>query len=809
MQFKTNNKNNRKQILTIIVLLEIIIPVLLVVLCIYTMKWSLDLTQLIPLVEKWCHDKETIHASKISLVFVSALTFIVVIIFNTIFSDFYDGKIKKFLKIIPRNFNRYIKSCLLERVENIENTYSLFGGFEKIEIEDISESLPLKHLSLNGLVGTNNQEEAALTVTDEQIKYFLAVILSEIKFIECGKDHLLLNKNELESYLAIFDIQKVKDAICTVKENILKKENTFKFIADQFGVYKIEKRKNTLKIKVYKTTYYTFRIMNSLYLKEKILETMVERLCKNINNKKICEEGFQLLFPFFASLGVNIILELISKEKGKGFLIQKRNSNAFGNVSQYHISVNETFSFTDIDTMGNPSIDICMLRGIEEEIGVNLSSEYTIGRVRYLDVFINPKRGMLGLSLSYKTDINPSYISYYPGVDKTIEATKHILVYDVKDYKKMTSFISLFNWIIYTPYLLKRYIIYQQTPLYTLLTAHKLYKAVFFSIILYYVSIIAIISILSFFYWKYKSILAGILLVPIINLIWIGIIQGYQKRKKEKKIKNKNIDLISLGEYPFYKGAILYTGIKESRNLEDNKIVLALKKSISISKNNLLQTLKNEYNYDFTDYIDSIPNIEHLQNINISWETINIMEYEAGVRHVFKGEEYPTLILKGHITQNTENRTNLYVREYAIDSEFNTYRIGYNKISNQEIRFGVDYEFSTIFEIKDQCHLSKYAIDLLNQKGYSQLKELKVNSHMSGISLLDVYKLCNKDQVSIVITAKRDKSSENNFIYIEASKNKISEELCKLISQYKTDKEDILMLQQILIRKEIYLFTKK
>lgn len=140
MQFKTNNKNNRKQILTIIVivLLAIIIPVLLVVLCKYTMKWSLDLTQLIPFVEKWCH----IHASKISLGFVSKLivsviiviVIIVIIVFNAIFSDFYDGKIKKFLKIIPRNFNRYIKSCLLERVENIENTYSLFGGFEKIEM---------------------------------------------------------------------------------------------------------------------------------------------------------------------------------------------------------------------------------------------------------------------------------------------------------------------------------------------------------------------------------------------------------------------------------------------------------------------------------------------------------------------------------------------------------------------------------------------------------------------------------------------------------------------------------------------------
>lgn len=797
--------------LIFVLVLEVLTPFLLFwLLSTCTRNWCLDLTQFIPLVEKLCPDNGAVYVLNILFGIVSVLIITVIIILNIIFSNFYKQKIKRFLEFIPNKFNKYIRSCLLSRIVNKENTYSLFSGFEKIEIKDISDNLLFNNLSLNGLVGTSNQEDVALSVTDIQIEDFLNSILSQIKSIEYGKGHLLLDNSEREAYLAVFNVDKIKNAIRDVKTKILEKENTFKFIADQFGIYNIEKKKNCLKIEVYKTTYYTFRVMNYLYSKEKILETMVERWCQNIGNGKIRKEGFQALFPFFASLGVNIILELISKEKGEGFLIQKRNSNAFGSVSQYHISVNETFSFTDIDQMDNLSISQCVQRGIQEEIGVNLSSEYTPERITYLDVFINPKRGMLGLSLAYNTDINPSYIAYYPGVDKIIEATKYIFVSEVRNYKKMISFISLFNWIIYTPYLLKRYIIYRQSPLCTLSTAYKLHKGVYLSIVLYYLSCVAIMSILLFFYWSHKSILAGLFFVPIINLIWIDISKKHNIRKKKSKTRNENVDLVSLGEYPFYKGAVLYTGMCEKKYLEDNKIILALKKSIFIPKDNLSLILKREYNYDFTDYISSLSDINHKQDIGISWETINIMDHEAGVRHVHKDEEYPTLILKGHITPYTANKTNLYVREYAVDSRSETYRIGYNKINEKEIRFGFDYEFSTVFEITDQCHLSKYATDLLNEKGYLQLKELKVKPQMQGTILLDVYKLYNEKQVSIVITAKKQKTSEDNFLYyIEADKTKLSEKLCKLISENKTNREDILMLQQILIRKGIYLFTKQ
>lgn len=798
-------RNREKLIL--ILMLEIIFPFLLLwILITYSGNWSLELTQFTPMILNLFEDKNLEDIRTCLFVFISVFVFIV----NLVFTYYYKQKIKKILDIIPDRFRQFIKSYLLSKIDSNENTYSLFHGFKEVNIEDISDTFRFKNLSLNGLVGTSNQEDVALTVTDKQIEIFLSSILSRVQSIKHGKGHLFKNETDFKSFINIFDPKKIRNSIIEVEADILSKENTFKFIADQFGIFDIKRTKDCLKIEVFKTTYFTFRVMNKLYSKENILESLAERFCKNIDNETIRKEGFQALFPFFSSLGLNIILELISNEKGEGFLIQKRNSSAFGNASQYHISVNETFSFTDIDKMGKPLITACVLRGIEEEIGVNLSVENAAQRISYLDVFLNPKRGSIGLSLAYNTDINPSFISYYPGVDKPIEATKHLYIYDIHNYKQMINFLSLFNWIIYTPFLLKRYIICKQSSLNTLSTAYNLHKGVFWSIILYYVSNISIIGITTFFYLNYKNMLAGLLLLPIFNLLRFEISNMHSNWITKRKKRKANIDMASPGEHPFSKDVILYTGMDECRNLEANKIVLALKSSISIPKEDLFSTLKKEYNYDFSDCIKNHSNITHTHRISINWDTINILEHEAGIRHVLKNEEYPTLILKGHITSSITNKAHLYIREYAIDSENDLYRIGFNIVNDKEIKFGFDHPFRNVFNMENQCHLSIYAINLLKSKGYMNLKELKINPQMSGINLFDVYKSSNKDSNSIIISAKRQETSVGVYSQtLEATKEKLAEELCKLIDMYKTNKLDILMFQQILIRKDIYLFKKK
>ena len=99
-------------------------------------------------------------------------------------------------------------------------------------------------------------------------------------------------------------------------------------------------------------------------------------------------------------------------------------------------------------------------------------------------------------------------------------------------------------------------------------------------------------------------------------------------------------------------------------------------------------------------------------------------------------------------------------------------------------------------------------VDLLQKKGYSQLRELKTKSEWSGISLFDVYKYEKEGRNTIIISAQSRNSDSIFQETVKGKKDEISKELCSLIKKYKTDKNEILMLQQILIRKKIYLFEK-
>lgn len=78
---------------------------------------------------------------------------------------------------------------------------------------------------------------------------------------------------------------------------------------------------------------------------------------------------------------------------------------------------------------------------------------------------------------------------------------------------------------------------------------------------------------------------------------------------------------------------------------------------------------------------------------------------------------------------------------------------------------------------------------------------------MNGIDLCDVYQ--SPDNCSIIISAKRTDITEGIFQdtdYIEGTENDICQKLSELKKRYQTDEQDILMLQQILMRQNIKLF---
>lgn len=786
------------------------------------------------------------------------------------FKKITNKKVSDYISILPKRIKRIFEILLREKIGNDENTFSLFWDFDTIDVQTVKEmnkSFVKDELSLNGLVGDNNQEEKTSThVTDDEIKKYLEVIEEWRGDVFWGNNHLLENDKEKNEYLKIFTVSNIRFFIKVVENKTKEKGNTFNFIADQYGIYAAEEneKRGCLILYVYKTNYFTFRVMNSLYEKTPILHTIAKRMCLNQDNKAFRKEGFRLLFPFFASLGTNIIIELLSQEKGRGFLIQKRNDKVFGSTSKYHISVNETFSFTD--KVGNrPDIPECVRRGIEEELGLDLEEEWKDDkrhkRISYMDIFLNPDRGNLGLSIIYKTDINPSIITYYPGIDKVIEASKHLCVYGINNYSKMLNFISLYNWIVYTPYLLKQYAIFKQGWLDKLIMLWNLDKGekrfcekrgLFWVTSFYYVSIVALLLISVYFAIIQQYFIATYICLPIISL--------WEKKflsillKDARKIREKNIDYNSPGDYP-YNNVLLYTGIDDIRNLESKYITLALKSSINMPFANILTVLRENLIYDFLPFFEKaftttknnfpivIEDKQTLELTKITWNKIKIISCQTGVRHVYKDEEYPALILQGYISSSDIEGKKLIVRKYNIERKATELIVYYyekqinksnkNTRSNTEdkkisiLRFGYNLSFESVFDIRtgeydkngetddvSNSNLSSFAVEVLKNNGFNYFGHLKLKDDVDkDLHLCDIFQSPDKNEIIISSYLEKKVDFDNQVRKIEGDAKSVCDKIINLINskEYDIDKQDILMLQQILLRKRfnIKLFYPK
>ncbi len=750
--------------------------------------------------------------------------------------------VKALIIILPKAIALGNKKLILKQVRNDENTFSLHTCFSKINI-DFPFNTDDNVLSLNGLVGDKNREEVSSNVSDIQIDNYLDTIRRwQDAMGGIGYDKItLLNEKEYNDYLNVFTKEKIRESINIVNEEINGKDNTFHFLGDKFGVFSAQKgKRGSLNLKIYKTNYLTFIVMNKLYSRTPVLQMIARRMC---NCEKNQLEGYLLLFPFFASLGANILIEVLSARKGEGIIIQKRSKKTFGNVSQYHISVNEAFSFTDYDD-GKPAFSKCVQRGIEEELGFNVEKldnfkETCNQRIKYMDLFLNPSRGSLGISLVYKTDINPSFVTYYPGVDKVIESSKHFCVYGIGNYFQMTNFVSYYNWVPYTPYLLKRYSILKESgirSLWTLWFMGKDSKSLFYRILFFKLSLSLIVFISCYYEIFRQNGLVSLLCPQIISSCLAFGLYNIIDKNRRYKIRKSNIEYKSLGGSQ-YKNVLLYTG---DRKLEDKDIIISLKTHITLSLDDISKTLSNAYNYDCNDFLKEL-NINHSHTIDlkkdinykVSWDNINIVSFKTGIRRISDENEIPSLFLSGFQSQQ-DPCVKLIVREYVIETCCDKVRIYYRidkDVNNQKrCSFGFNHPFSFVFDLVDEINLlsdeykdlsedkffkmvsdkkimSSFAAEQYVKQGYNYFCRLKVSPKMENIDLCDVYQ--SSDGKAIFLSAKRREKTIDNFHdtdYIEGTERDICEKIFDLKEKNQIDEQDILMLQQILIRQNIKLF---
>lgn len=724
--------------------------------------------------------------------------YIIVLILTYIISNHF---LVPHLVKINSNFFNALKIRLLREMPNDENTFSLFDDFTGIKFEEDPELGP--HFSLNGLIGRNN-ECASLNITDEELSTFIEKISNYQACLEqrIGQNNFVKNDEEWNELRRIYSVESLQVAINATTKELEDSDNTFRFIANQFGISNLKSGLDgNIIAQYYKTTYYTFKVINRLFIQNySFFADLIIRLKDNIHDDNIRKDGFCALFPLFSSLGINIIIDGETEKYGHVLFKASRSRKVFDHQqrgqSSFHVPMNETLSFTDIDMYADniPDINRCVSRGFQEEIGLKISVHDLAKDLKLHDIFINPERGMLGLSGHYHLgDLNPHEIKYYPGVDKVLEYNDLGILKLTNKYKLLNKqlFKNADKWIPYTPFLYKRYYIRETNFIQLILIGNSSIRR----------------SILAYLFWAFFNVLAlgGLLIYYRFQLNYNGFLLSlldflssayitifllllYKyivKRIEIYKQRRKHPFLKSFGLDPYSENVIMYSG---DNGIKVDNILFSIHFDSSISKQ-----------------LDD----ESLKKTNIS-----ILNYEARIRKIEYNDECPTLLLKCNYKepQSISSKV-LFIRNYYYGCYKGEFYLVYFE-ENKKIQFGKDFRIFDQFDLERYQYknfLSEHTKKALGTSDKHEIYNLALDN--SNNNLFDIYsKYTNNEKEEIFITnlvENEDYSLSTAKIIKAISKNDLKVKILEFIENpsntHKIDELDILMLQQLLVRKGIIL----
>lgn len=265
---------------------------------------------------------------------------------------------------------------------------------------------------------------------------------------ECGADNDLFLISEFgnggfihicDYMLKVFSV----DNICRTIKDIngkFGKNNSIQFIGDKIGVwdYHIDK-KGKLELKVYLTDHFTFHVFKQIFLSEAYKETIQDVIRRvNLATEKEKHYLIQCLKFVFSSFGVDVTISGYTTDDRKAMLVSIRSKKIQKDgESLLHVPVNEAFSLTDVGN-GNDcfSLEKCVIRGIEEELGVpervldpESDNKEKRAKISFFDFAIVCDRGEIGIGCHVDlTRVMPlEQIRLYPGQDKYME-TEDVLI---------------------------------------------------------------------------------------------------------------------------------------------------------------------------------------------------------------------------------------------------------------------------------------------------------------------------------------------------------------------------------------------
>ena len=174
------------------------------------------------------------------------------------------------------------------------------------------------------------------------------------------------------------------------------------FNGEMFGVNKVVSDRTgidenaRLRITFYNTDHFTLIVMASVYNELRKNNHNISKV-RNITDTNVC-------FPFTTSFGVNTILIL----EPENYVILAKRSGALrnmGGIDQWHVSMNEALTQTDID---EDVIDLerCVRRGLREELGIKPKEQGRILFNRFGDLFFVQKVFEMGITNIVKLNMS-------------------------------------------------------------------------------------------------------------------------------------------------------------------------------------------------------------------------------------------------------------------------------------------------------------------------------------------------------------------------------------------------------------------
>jgi len=148
----------------------------------------------------------------------------------------------------------------------------------------------------------------------------------------------------------------------------------------------------SVRFSTYKTDYFTHSIMHAVHAE-------LREEGHAIGNARAAAQ-IQRYYPFLTSLGVNCFVVTepgdAREEPHVIFVKRSRFVDGFRNAGLWHVSMNEGFSVTDVESDNDtPRLDRCVRRDLEEELGI-LPDD--ISSIRFFDVFFVEAEFELGIT---------------------------------------------------------------------------------------------------------------------------------------------------------------------------------------------------------------------------------------------------------------------------------------------------------------------------------------------------------------------------------------------------------------------------